>query len=185
VAGLDALLYLATRRWALTGAIYALMALAFVVVSSGISLSRIEKRAVAAARAGPGHASGPFPRGTDGSNPVPSSKESATNCFRRWPTMEPGWRLETGAGGRRRGLKPRQPSHPALRSPSTKWAWSIYCGFSRALMCLIPRSGASRRGGCRPIHHTQFPEGLQRCGKLEIVLTDPSQLSQRSLWLKG
>ena len=79
MAGLDALLYLATRRWALTGAIYALMALAFVVVSSGISLSRIEKRAVAAARAGPGHASGPFPRGTDGSNPVPSSKESATN----------------------------------------------------------------------------------------------------------
>src|SRR5437016_14354581 len=28
---------------------------------------------------------------------------------------------ETGAGGRRRGLEPRQPSHPALRSPSTRW----------------------------------------------------------------
>ena len=36
----------------------------------------------------------------------------------------PRQEIETGAGGRWRGLEPRQPSHPALRSPSTKWAWS-------------------------------------------------------------
>ena len=65
---------------------------------------------------------------TEDSNLAPPSGASRRQSVRQGNQLverhPPRRELETGAGGRWRGLNRRQPSHPALRSPSTKWAWS-------------------------------------------------------------